>query len=94
MFAPIAFPPKTCGQSAVGHDRCHDGSVLQDVSFLKAFGKDIKNAITINNMAVFIHGNTTVGVSVKGKSHVQMVLLYQTAKLFCVCGAAAEIDVQ
>ena len=80
-------------QPQVGHDGGDNGVVQQLAPLLHVAAVDVQDQVTVDDVALLVHRQAAVGVAVKGKAHVQVVLHHELLQAFQVSRAAISIDV-
>ena len=68
-------------KSAVRHNGSYHRVSAKHIAGFKSACQKIHYAVAINNFSVFIHRNTAVGIAIKCKAHIKMLLLYKAANL-------------
>ena len=80
-------------QADVGHDRRNEAAAPQAASFLHRVGADCHHLVTVNNAALFVYGQTAVGVAVKRNAEVVAACFDRIAECFQMRRAAAIVDI-
>ena len=81
-------------EAKVGHNGRHDRIARKTSLLHKIFSADIHNAVAVHNIAVLIHCDTSVRISVIGESHIQLLLFHKLLEHFNVSGTAVRVDVR
>ena len=80
-------------ESEIGHDRCNNRMICQASLLHQILSAYIHNTVTIYNISIFIYSDTSVCISIIGKSYIQLLLLYKCLKYFDVGRSAVRIDI-
>ena len=81
-------------QTKVGHNGRDNGIVQQLATLLHIAAVDIQNVISSNDITLFIHTQTTVSVTVIGKTNVQTFLYNELLQSLDMSRACIVIDIQ
>ena len=80
-------------QPEVAHHGDHEGVVVELAFTLLGAGEDAHDLIAVDHVAVFVHGETTVGVAVEGHAHHGIGGLDHGLQLLGVGGTGVLVDV-
>ena len=81
-------------QSKVRHYSCNNRIILQFAAFLHILSINVKDRISVYQIALFIYAKTSVSISVISKSDIQSVLYYKLLQSFDMCRAGIVINVR
>ena len=81
-------------KTKIGHNGRYDRISCKASLLHEIFSADIHNAVAVHNIAVLIHCDTSVRISVIGESHIQLLLFHKLLEHFNVSGTAVRVDVR
>ena len=80
-------------QAEVGHDRGHHRIAQELAPLLHVCAVDIENMVAGDDVALFIHTQAAVGISVVSKAHIQPIIHHKPLQHLNVGGAGVLVDV-
>ena len=80
-------------KAEIGHDRGNHGVHQQLAPFLHILTVDIKDMVTGDNIALFVHTQAAVGIAVVSKANIQAILHNVLLQHLNVGGACIAVDV-
>ena len=81
-------------ETEIGHDRGHHGVVHQFIPFFHIATVDVDDLVAVDQRTCLIHGQTAVGIAIKGKAHVHAVFCHIFLKPLDVGGTGVFVDVE
>ena len=85
---------KSLIQTKVGHDRGNDGIGQQFATLLHVATIDVQDMVTSYDIALFIHTQAAVSITVIGETNIQTLLHHKLLQAFDVGGACIVVDIQ
>ena len=93
LFISNSLLIKGLVQTNIGHDGGNDCIGIQFAIFFHVFTAYVQNQVTIYHIAIFIHCQTTVCITIISKTYIQLIVFYELLQHFNMCGTTVHIDV-
>ena len=81
-------------ESQIGHHRDHHGVVRESATFMQIHGTHGHDLIPVHHLPIAVHGQTTIGITIKGQPHVGPVGNDSSLQQLWICGPAVVVDVE
>ena len=81
-------------KTEIAHDRGYNRIARQLTLALQILGADVHDLVTVHFIAVLIHSQAPVGITVKSETNVQFILFHIFLQGLNMCTAAVPVNVQ